>query len=131
MMTKMREELNKELEVIKTLKENDNTKTSGSDSSNHQELQMKSQIKHISDQIKCVGFLLMQAQVGLETLNDEMFRAENTKIQQPPIYESRDELAETDSERIITPDLIVSYHDENNSDSAINSNKQFSTSLPN
>lgn len=77
----MREELNKELESIQSAKESSTSSMSSTSSSGSRgemtgskqiEASLKSQIKHISEQIKCVGFLLMQAQLGLEAINDEM-----------------------------------------------------------
>lgn len=74
-MTRMREELSKELEAIQSAKESTSStsSSSGSETSSRQaEAILRSQIKHVSEQIKCVGFLLMQAQLGLEAINDEM-----------------------------------------------------------
>jgi hypothetical protein len=76
MMTKLKSDLDKELAGV--LKAKQTSKTSRADDrksqvlASQQEEQLKSQIKHLEDQIKCVVFLLMQCQIGLENCNDAL-----------------------------------------------------------
>ncbi len=56
MMTRLKSDLEKELETCA--------------GDNHKEAQIKSEIKHLEDQMKCVVFVMMQCQLGLETCID-------------------------------------------------------------
>lgn len=66
MMTKIRFDLEKELEIVTKSKLN----SKKTNQIAQQEDQLKSQIKHVDDQLRCVLFLLMQCQIGLENCND-------------------------------------------------------------
>ena len=116
----MREELNRELELLLQ-------QTDSSSSKQQQEQQIRSQIKHISDQIKCVGFLLMQAQLGFESLNEEMNETRrrasiNIPLQSDSVKLDREEIENDlkDDENNNSdpqqpqqlPELVVSCHDE-------------------
>ena len=80
MMTKIKQDLDKELEVelkskaskakFKSIKNALTTNSTKASLPTHHEYQIKSQIKHLDDQIKCVAFLLMQCQIGLDNCND-------------------------------------------------------------
>lgn len=88
-MTRMREELNKDLELVQSTKDSTSSSSSSNSSSSvsslkQQEAYLKTQIKHMSEQIKCVGFLLMQAQLGLEAINDEMSFHQKKSPPRPP-----------------------------------------------
>jgi hypothetical protein len=67
MMSKIKQELDREL-ALATNNNIDNKIKSGAKT--QQENQIRSQIKHLDDQIKCVAFLLMQCQIGLENCSD-------------------------------------------------------------
>ena len=96
MMTKIKEELEKELDVelkaksvksrMRPLKHVLSTASlHGGSMPNQQEYQIRSQIKHLDDQIKCVAFLLMQCQIGLENCNDILVSGVTaTIVQQQP-----------------------------------------------
>ena len=80
MMTKLKQDLEKELEAELKSKESKSksknlknvlaSATVGGYIPSNQEYQIRSQIKHLDDQIKCVAFLLMQCQIGLENCSD-------------------------------------------------------------
>ena len=89
MMTKIKEELEKELEIeLKSKLGKTKSKQfkhvlssaslSGASFPSQNEHQIKSQIKHLDDQIKCVAFLLMQCQIGLENCNDILVTREDS-----------------------------------------------------
>lgn len=81
MMTKMKDDLSKEIETMNRLK---NSNQNQSPAYIQQEEQLKSQVKHISDQIKCVGFLLMQSQIGLESITDDKISIKSNESSAPP-----------------------------------------------
>ena len=91
MMTKIKQDLDKELEAelkskaskskSRNLKNVLTSASTGVSLPSHHEYQIRSQIKHLDDQIKCVAFLLMQCQIGLENCNDNF--ANNVSIISP------------------------------------------------
>lgn len=89
MMTKLKFDLEKELESLTKVKLNSKKPAA---STVHQEDQLKSQIKHLDDQIRCVLFLLMQCQIGLDnclesTPNQAPIKITTTQVTRTPIPE--------------------------------------------
>lgn len=71
MMTKIKCELDKELEICAS-SSNDNSNSNNINEKREQnEAHLISQIKHLEEQMKGVVFLLMQCQIGLETCGDQ------------------------------------------------------------
>ncbi len=69
MMTKLKTEMDKELEILVSSVQPSEDKSSCF--KNHSQVsQLKSQIKNLEEQMKSVVFLLMQCQIGLETCGD-------------------------------------------------------------
>ena len=69
MMTKLKMELERELEAAGRKDEAGGGGGSSRNSMVYQE-RLRSQVKHLEDQMKCVVFLLMQCQIGLESCNE-------------------------------------------------------------
>jgi len=63
MMTRLKIDLEKELEVCMA-------ESTAKDMQSHKQAQVRSQIKHLEDQMKCVVFVLMQCQIGLESCSE-------------------------------------------------------------
>lgn len=70
MMTKLKSDLESELNKSPRPSGRDHNGRKKDERLTHQEEQIKLQVKHLDDQIKCVVFLLMQCQIGLENIND-------------------------------------------------------------
>ena len=90
MMTKLKMELEKELGAAGGAAQSSN-RNSGPI---YQE-KIRSQIKHLEDQMKCVVFLLMQCQIGLESCNEPSTAVIlNSRPQRPAEEEEAEESEE-------------------------------------
>lgn len=142
MMSKLKLDLETEL---KNLNQSTNYSTSKLDSSSinrlkakqQQELNLKSQIKHLNEQMKGVVFLLMQCQIGLENCNDmAAAKNETTKSVDQPISVLIDDsnspsniqnsmIESTESQLLYESERLVENSDESSSKS-----EKSSSSIP-
>ena len=67
MMTKLKCDLENEIDTVLS---SSPTNESNKKQQEHNIRQIRSQINHLDEQMKCVVFLLMQYQIGLETCGD-------------------------------------------------------------
>ena len=126
MMTRLKSDLEKELDANLKNKPLKVTKSflSGSSStessrkalniSNQQESQLRSQIKHLDDQMRCVVFLLMQCQIGLENCN-ETFNQPNcrsSKSEETPEQKTEEVLNENTLDKKATIEIRYEDFDE-------------------
>ena len=71
MMTKIKSELDKELKLCLSSSNDNSNNITSTERRQNNEAHLKSQIKHLEEQMKGVVFLLMQCQIGLETCVDQ------------------------------------------------------------
>jgi hypothetical protein len=122
MMSKLKADLDHELVSVKA----QNNKSSA-----HQVDQIKMQIKHHEEQMKCVMFLLMQCQIGLENCTESLNNSEPIIIHSNNNNENdgdNESQNNKDSNRNENVPSEFDNADDNDYDDVVNSKKKLSFS---